>query len=56
MASSPQVGYVGGQDRSFYSATKHAVEGFTEPTAIELGVPRIHVSSIGPTFKRMPRT
>ena len=34
---SSQMGHVGGVDRAVYSASKHAVEGFTKAMAIEWG-------------------
>ena len=34
---SSQMGQVGGLERAVYSASKHAVEGFTKSMAIELG-------------------
>ena len=53
---SSQMGYVGGVDRAVYSATKHAVEGFTKSMAIELGPYGIRVNTIGPTFIRTALT
>ena len=47
---SSQMGLVGGQERSVYSASKHAVEGFTKSIAIELGASNIRVNTICPTF------
>ena len=47
---SSQMGLVGGQDRAVYSATKHAVEGFTKSMAIEWGPHGIRVNTICPTF------
>ena len=47
---SSQMGLVGGQDRAVYSASKHAVEGFTKSIAIELGSADIRVNTICPTF------
>lgn len=44
------MGLVGGQERSVYSASKHAVEGFTKSIAIELGASNIRVNTICPTF------
>ena len=47
---SSQMGLVGGQERAVYSASKHAVEGFTKSIAIELGGSNIRVNTICPTF------
>ena len=47
---SSQMGLVGGQERAVYSASKHAVEGFTKSIAIELGASNIRVNTICPTF------
>jgi len=47
---SSQMGLVGGQERSVYSASKHAVEGFTKSMAIELGTSNVRVNTICPTF------
>ena len=44
------MGLVGGQERAVYSASKHAVEGFTKSIAIELGASNIRVNTICPTF------
>lgn len=49
---SSQMGHVGGVDRAVYSATKHAVEGFTKSMAIEWGGHGIRVNTICPTFIR----
>ncbi|WP_413992396.1 SDR family NAD(P)-dependent oxidoreductase [Labrys okinawensis] len=51
---SSQMAHVGGIDRAVYSATKHAVEGFTKSMAIEWGRYRIRVNTICPTFIRTP--
>ncbi|MDX0520319.1 SDR family oxidoreductase [Sinorhizobium medicae] len=53
---SSQMGHVGGIDRAVYSATKHAVEGFTKSMAIEWGPAAIRVNTICPTFIRTPLT
>ena len=53
---SSQMGHVGGIDRAVYSASKHAVEGFTKAMAIEWGVHQIRVNTICPTFIRTPLT
>lgn len=47
---SSQMGHVGGPERTVYSATKHAVEGFTKAMAIEWGGHGIRVNTICPTF------
>ena len=44
------MAYVGGIDRAVYSASKHAVEGFTKSMAIEFGPYKIRVNTICPTF------
>ena len=53
---SSQMGHVGGIDRAVYSASKHAVEGFTKAMAIEWGAYQIRVNTICPTFIRTPLT
>ncbi len=53
---SSQMAHVGGIDRAVYSATKHAVEGFTKSMAIEWGPKGIRVNTICPTFIRTPLT
>jgi NAD(P)-dependent dehydrogenase (short-subunit alcohol dehydrogenase family) len=53
---SSQMGHVGGIDRAVYSASKHAVEGFTKSMAIEWGSSNIRVNTICPTFIRTPLT
>ena len=53
---SSQMGHVGGIDRAVYSASKHAVEGFTKAMAIEWGLHQIRVNTICPTFIRTPLT
>ena len=53
---SSQMGHVGGIDRAVYSASKHAVEGFTKAMAIEWGPYQIRVNTICPTFVRTPLT
>lgn len=47
---SSQMGYVGGQERAVYCATKHGVEGMTKAQAIEWGKQGIRVNTICPTF------
>lgn len=53
---SSQMAKVGGVDRAVYSATKHAVEGFTKSMAIEWGPKAIRVNTICPTFIVTPLT
>lgn len=53
---SSQMAHISGPARSVYSATKHAVEGFTKAMAIELGPKGIRVNTICPTFVRTPLT
>ncbi|WP_071674041.1 SDR family NAD(P)-dependent oxidoreductase [Nioella nitratireducens] len=53
---SSQMAHVGGIDRAVYSATKHAVEGFTKSMAIEWGPKQIRVNTICPTFILTPLT
>ncbi|AVA26554.1 MULTISPECIES: SDR family oxidoreductase [unclassified Rhizobium] len=53
---SSQMAHVGGVDRAVYSATKHAVEGFTKSMAIEWGQHGIRVNTVCPTFIRTPLT
>lgn len=53
---SSQMAHVGGVDRAVYSATKHAVEGFTKSMAIEWGPAAIRGNTICPTFIRTPLT
>ena len=54
MNISSQMAHVGGIDRAVYSATKHAMEGFTKSMAIEWGRNGIRVNTICPTFIRTP--
>jgi len=53
---SSQMGHVGGQRRSVYAATKHAMEGWTKAAAIELGPHRVRVNTLCPTFIETPMT
>jgi len=53
---SSQMAHVSGVDRAVYSATKHAVEGFTKGMAIEWGQHGIRVNTIAPTFILTPLT
>jgi NAD(P)-dependent dehydrogenase (short-subunit alcohol dehydrogenase family) len=47
---SSQMGHVSGPRRSVYSASKFALEGLTKGMAIELGLHKIRVNTICPTF------
>lgn len=53
---SSQMGHVGGQDRTVYCASKHAVEGMVKSMAIEWGEHNIRVNTICPTFIKTPLT
>lgn len=45
---SSQMGHVDAANRTAYCMTKHAVEGLTKATAVELAPNRIRVNSVGP--------
>ena len=51
---SSQMGHVGAVNRSVYCLTKHALEGLTKATALELAAHGIRVVSIAPTFVETP--
>ncbi len=53
---SSQMAHVGGIDRAVYSASKHAVEGFTKAMAMEFGEKGIRINTICPTFISTPLT
>lgn len=53
---SSQLGHVGAQRRTVYSASKHAVEGFTRSLAWEVGQHAIRVNTLCPTFIETPMT
>ncbi|MBV9552303.1 MAG: glucose 1-dehydrogenase [Alphaproteobacteria bacterium] len=54
---SSQMGHVGSErDRTVYVMTKHAVEGLTKATAVELAPHNIRVVTIAPTFIETPLT
>jgi NAD(P)-dependent dehydrogenase (short-subunit alcohol dehydrogenase family) len=49
-------GHIAGQNRSVYTATKHAVEGMTKGMTAELGRHAIRVNTICPGFVETPLT
>jgi NAD(P)-dependent dehydrogenase (short-subunit alcohol dehydrogenase family) len=51
---SSQMGQVGGETRTVYCATKHALEGLTKAMAIDLAPHGIRVNTLAPTFVRTP--
>jgi NAD(P)-dependent dehydrogenase (short-subunit alcohol dehydrogenase family) len=51
---SSQMGHVGGENRTVYCATKHALEGLTKAMALDLAPHGIRVNSLCPTFIRTP--
>jgi NAD(P)-dependent dehydrogenase (short-subunit alcohol dehydrogenase family) len=53
---SSQMGHVGGENRTVYCATKHALEGLTKAMALDLAPHGIRVNSLCPTFIRTPMT
>lgn len=53
---SSQMGHVGGQKRTVYCASKHAMEGFTKAMALDLAPHSIRVNTICPTFIETPMT
>jgi len=53
---SSQMGQVGGQRRTVYCASKHAMEGFTKAMALDLAPHGIRVNTICPTFIETPMT
>ena len=53
---SSQMGHVGGPRRSVYCGTKHALEGITKASAVDLGPHGIRVNTICPTFIETPLT
>lgn len=53
---SSQMGHVGAANRTLYCASKWALEGFTKAFAVEMGVHRIRVNTICPTFIETPMT
>ena len=53
---SSQMGHVGGETRTVYCATKHALEGLTKAMALDLAPHRIRVNTLCPTFLLTPMT
>jgi NAD(P)-dependent dehydrogenase (short-subunit alcohol dehydrogenase family) len=53
---SSQMGHVGGENRTVYCASKHALEGLTKAMAVDLAPFGIRVNSLCPTFVRTPMT
>jgi NAD(P)-dependent dehydrogenase (short-subunit alcohol dehydrogenase family) len=53
---SSQMGHVGAELRTAYCAAKHAVEGLTKASAVELAPHGIRVNSVAPTFVETPMT
>jgi NAD(P)-dependent dehydrogenase (short-subunit alcohol dehydrogenase family) len=53
---SSQMGHVGGESRTVYCASKHALEGLTKAMAIDLAPHGIRVNTLCPTFIRTPMT
>lgn len=53
---SSQMGHVGSPKRSVYCMTKHAIEGLTKATAVELAPQGIRVNAVAPTFVETPLT
>jgi NAD(P)-dependent dehydrogenase (short-subunit alcohol dehydrogenase family) len=51
---SSQMGHVGGERRTVYCASKHAIEGLTKAMTIDLAPHGIRFNSIGPTFIETP--
>ncbi|HMD63071.1 MAG TPA: SDR family oxidoreductase [Stellaceae bacterium] len=52
---SSQMGHVGSErDRTVYVMTKHALEGLTKATAVELAPNGVRVVSVAPTFVETP--
>jgi NAD(P)-dependent dehydrogenase (short-subunit alcohol dehydrogenase family) len=50
------MGHVGSPRRTVYCMTKHALEGLTKATAVELAPHGIRVNSVAPTFVETPLT
>ena len=53
---SSQMGLVGGERRSVYCASKHALEGMTKSMASEWGKHGVRVNTLCPTFIETPMT
>ena len=53
---SSQMGHIGGQSRTVYCASKHAMEGFSKAMALDLADKGIRVNTLCPTFIKTPLT
>lgn len=53
---SSQMGHVGGESRTVYCASKHALEGMTKAMALDLAPHGVRVNTLCPTFVRTPMT
>jgi NAD(P)-dependent dehydrogenase (short-subunit alcohol dehydrogenase family) len=53
---SSQMGHVGGETRTVYCASKHALEGLTKAMALDLAPHGIRVNTLCPTFLLTPMT
>ena len=53
---SSQMGHVGGETRTVYCASKHALEGLTKAMALDLAPHGIRVNTLCPTFVLTPMT
>jgi NAD(P)-dependent dehydrogenase (short-subunit alcohol dehydrogenase family) len=53
---SSQMGHVGGETRTVYCASKHALEGLTKAMALDLAPHGIRVNTLCPTFLLTPLT
>jgi NAD(P)-dependent dehydrogenase (short-subunit alcohol dehydrogenase family) len=50
------MGHVGGETRTVYCASKHALEGLTKAMALDLAPHGIRVNTLCPTFLLTPMT
>lgn len=53
---SSQMGHIGGQNRSVYCASKHAMEGFSKAIALDVADKGIRSNTLCPTFIKTPLT